>query len=447
MLNIIAIIFVFSVIVIIHELGHFLAARWMGVRVDKFSIGFPPSVYSRKIGDTTFSIGAIPLGGFVKMAGFIDESLDTKITGSSDEFNSKPVWRRIIIITAGVIMNFILAILILTSISFFQGEKTYPYTTVGWIGEKGIAEKVGFQLNDKIISVNNVQIDNWNSLEKTFIENLGKDIIFVVNRENQIKELTYKKEWFRDKKSEQLDLLPVIPAKVGDVEAGMPAAELGLQRGDEIISFADQPINNWEDMTQIIRKYPDQNVEISWLRDGKQYSEMITPQAFEEKQVTKDSDTETEEESVIKVGKIGISYYYEYKKLSLPASLWNGIDNTYQLIVLNIKGIYWVLSGIKQAKEVLGGPITIAQMAGQAAQAGWTRLWELIAAISAIIAFFNLLPIPALDGGHLFFLIIEGIMGRPLSTTARIRIQQIGMAVLLTLIVFILYVDLNRIFF
>ena len=154
MLNIIAIIFVFSVIVIIHELGHFLAARWMGVRVEKFSIGFPPSVYSKKIGDTIFSIGAIPLGGFVKMAGFIDESMDTNMTGASDEFNSKPVWRRIIIITAGVIMNFLLAILIMSSISFFKGEKIYPYTTIGWIGEQGIAEKVGFKLKDKIISLN-----------------------------------------------------------------------------------------------------------------------------------------------------------------------------------------------------------------------------------------------------------------------------------------------------
>ncbi len=447
MLNIIAIIFVFSVIVIIHELGHFLAARWMGVRVDKFSIGFPPSIYSRKIGETTFSIGAIPLGGFVKMAGFIDESLDTNVTGASDEFNSKPVWRRIIIITAGVIMNFILAILIMTTISFTQGEKIFPYITVGWIGEKGIAEKVGFQINDKIISLNNVQIDNWNTLEKSFIENLGKNIVFVVNRDDQITELVYKKEWFRDKKSEQLDLLPVIPAKVGDVEAGMPAAELGLQRGDEIISFARQPIHNWEDMTKVIRQYPEQNVEISWIRSGKEYSDMIIPQAFEEKKSGEESETGITEETVIKIGKIGISYYYEYKKLALHAALWNGVENTYKLILLNIKGIYWVLSGIKQAKDILGGPITIAQMAGQAAQAGWTRLWELIAAISAIIAFFNLLPIPALDGGHLFFLIIEGIMGRPLSTTARIRIQQVGMAVLLTLIVFILYVDLNRLFF
>ncbi|MEJ2542895.1 MAG: RIP metalloprotease RseP [Calditrichaceae bacterium] len=447
MLNIIAIIFVFSVIVIIHELGHFLAARWMGVKVDKFSIGFPPSIYSRKIGNTTFSIGAIPLGGFVKMAGFIDESLDTTATGASDEFNSKPVWRRIIIITAGVIMNFILAILIMTSISFFKGEKIFPYTTVGWIGENGIAEKIGFQLDDKILSINDIQIDNWNTLEKSFIENLGEDIVFVVNRDGQNIKLVYKKEWFREEKSEQLDLLPEIPAKVGDVESSMPAAKLGLQRGDEIISFANQPIHDWEDMTKVIRQYPDQNVEISWVRDGKQYSGMIKPQSFEEKQIQQDSEADINEEGMVTIGKIGISYYYDYKKLSLFAALWNGIENTYKLIELNIKGIYWVLSGMKQAKDVLGGPITIAQMAGQAAQAGWTRLWELIAAISAIIAFFNLLPIPALDGGHLFFLIIEGIMGRPLSTTARIRIQQIGMAVLLTLIVFILYIDLNRIFF
>ena len=447
MLNIIAIIFVFSVIVIIHELGHFLAARWMGVRVDKFSIGFPPSIYSKKVGNTTFSIGAIPLGGYVKMAGFIDESLDTNVTGASDEFNSKPVWRRIIIITAGVVMNLILAILIMATISYVQGEKIYPYTTIGWVGEKGIAEKVGFQLNDKIISINNIEIDSWNDLGINFIESLGSDMVFAVNRDGQIIELVYKKEWFSDAKSEQLDIAPLFPSKVGDVSLGMPASELGLQTGDEIISFAGEPIKDWNDMTEVIRQYPEQNVEISWIRGDEKYSATITPQAFEISAPDDQNYSNTDDDKLIRIGRIGIGQYFEYKEVGIYSALFKGVENTYKLIALNIKGIYWVLSGMKRAEDILGGPITIAQMAGDAAQAGWVRLWELIAAISAIIAFFNILPIPALDGGHLFFLVIEGIMGRPLSTTARVRIQQVGMAVLLTLIVFILYIDLNRLFF
>lgn len=446
MLNIVAIIFVFSVIVIIHELGHFLAARWMGVRVEKFSIGFPPAVYSKKMGNTTFSIGAIPLGGYVKMAGFIDESLDTKTTGASDEFNSKPVWRRIVIITAGVIMNLILAVLIMATISYVQGEKIYPYTKIGWIGENGIAEKIGFQLNDDILSVNSMDIHSWNDFGIKFIESLGSDIVFKIKRNDKTIDLVYKKEWFSDEKSEQLDIRPLFPAKVGEVSPGMPASELGIQTGDEITMFAGQPIKDWNDMTEVIRQYPEQNVEIIWDRDGKEFSAMITPQAYEISALENDTENDTDAK-VIKIGLIGIGQYFEYKNVSMPAALYKGMENTYKLIALNIKGIYWVISGMKRAEDILGGPITIAQMAGEAAQAGWVRLWELIAAISAIIAFFNILPIPALDGGHLFFLVIEGIMGRPLSSTARVRIQQIGMAVLLTLIVFILYVDLNRIFF
>ena len=419
----------------------------MGVRVEKFSIGFPPAIYSKKMGKTIFSIGAIPLGGYVKMAGFIDESLDTNVTGASDEFNSKPVWRRIVIIIAGVIMNLIIAILIMATISFVQGERIYPYTTVGWIGEKGIAEKIGFQLDDNIISVNDVDIQSWNDFGIKFIESLGSDIVFKIKRDGKIIELVYKKEWFSDEKSEQLDIAPLFPAKVGDVSPGMPAFELGLQTGDEIISFAGEPIEDWNDMTEVIRQYPEQNVEISWIREGKKFSGMITPKAYEISTPDDNNESDSEDTKQIRIGRIGIGQYFEYKKVSIHAALYKGVENTYKLISLNIKGIYWVISGMKRAEEILGGPITIAQMAGEAAQAGWIRLWELIAAISAIIAFFNILPIPALDGGHLFFLIIEGIMGKPLSTNARVRIQQVGMAVLLTLIVFILYVDLNRLFF
>jgi len=144
MLNIIAIIFVFSLLVVIHELGHFLAAKWMGVRVDKFSIGFPPTIYSKKIGETEFSISAIPLGGFVKMAGFIDESLDDEVTGAPDEFNSKPVWRRIIIIIAGVVMNLIMAVSIMAILTFVEGRKIIPTTTIANVPTEGVANKVGF---------------------------------------------------------------------------------------------------------------------------------------------------------------------------------------------------------------------------------------------------------------------------------------------------------------
>ncbi|MBD3224602.1 MAG: RIP metalloprotease RseP [Caldithrix sp.] len=437
MLNIVAIIFVFSVLVIIHELGHFLAARWMGVRVDKFSIGFPPTIYSRKIGQTEFSISAIPLGGFVKMAGFIDESMDTEATGAEDEFSSKPVWKRIVIITAGVVMNLLLAVLIMTMLNFFQGERIIPNTTVGQV-EAGIAQKVGFQENDEILAINGQSVNNWNQIQEIFIDNLNRDITFTVLRNGQEVTLAYNKEWFKSEGGERLNLVPKFPAKVGDVNTGMPAGELGLQRGDVITSLAGKEISDWKQMTEIIRQYPGEEISVTWLRDGKQMEGTIAPQVFEEK---------NEDDETIEVGKIGIGYYYEHRDVGPFTAIKNGVINTIDLIGLNIRGLWWVISGTKSAQEILGGPIMIAKMAGDAAQAGWTYLWYLIAALSAILAFFNILPIPALDGGHLFFLVIEGVMGKPLPVSTRLRIQQIGMAILLTLIIFIIYIDLRRLLF
>ena len=438
MLNIIAVIFVFSFLVIVHELGHFLAAKWMGVRVDKFSIGFPPTIYSRKIGETEFSISAIPLGGFVKMAGFIDESLDDNVTGADYEFNSKPVWRRIVIITAGVVMNLITAIAIMTFLTYSEGEQRFPTTTLAAVPEQGIASQIGFKKHDKVISINGTPVNSWNEIQEVFLQNLNTQIEFEVLRDGKRITLEYKKEWFSEKGGEQLNIAPLFSARVGDVSSSMPAGKLGLKKGDRILSIAGKPVADWEEMTEAIRAHPDEEVEITYQHDEQTISAKIKPDAFEEK--NKDGKT-------ILVGKIGIGQYYEHIKVGFGQSVLAGFSRTWDLMVLNVRSIYWVVTGTKSAKEIIGGPIMIAKMAGDAAHAGWAYLWYLIAALSAMLAFFNILPIPALDGGHLFFLIIEGIMGRPLPIKAKIKIQQIGMAVLLSLIILVVYVDLSRLFF
>ena len=438
MLTFFAIIFVFGVLVIIHELGHFLAAKWMGVRVEKFSIGFPPTIFTKKIGETNFSIGAIPLGGFVKMAGFVDESMDENITGADYEFNSKPIWKRIVIISGGVIMNLILAIILLAYLNFSQGEQILPYTTVGVVGEKGIAQKIGFQVGDKILSINNVPVHSWNDVQQQFVDNLNSNIDFKILRDGHEKTLRYKKEWFSSEKGEYLDIDPLIPAKVGMVQSDMPASDLGLQKADEIVLINGQPIKGWQQMTEVIRAHPGEELNIAWVRGADTLRGVITPQTFQEK---------VSEDSIASVGKIGIGYYYEHKQVGFGRAVVAGFENTYNLIILNAKGLWWVISGVKSAKEVVGGPIMIAKMAGEAAAAGWAQLLYLIAALSAILAFFNILPIPALDGGHLVFLIIEAIIGRPVPLKVKIKVQQIGMAILLVLILFIFYVDIKRLLF
>ncbi len=438
MTTLLAVIFVFGLLVIIHEFGHFIAAILMGVRVERFSIGFPPKLFSKTIKGVEFVIAAIPLGGYVKMAGFLDESMDTKITGAPDEFQSKPAWRKILIISGGVIMNFLLAVVVLALLNFYQGERIIPETTIGWVGQKGVAVQIGLQKGDKILKVNGQPVHNWNEMQERFVDNLGKDIIFTVERNGEIVNLKYDKSFFKEKNGEQLDIAPEISARVGDITPGMPAEKIGLKRGDLILEIAGQPIKDWTQMTQVIRKYPGETIPIKWKRGDSVFTAKITPQVFEEK--GKDG-------KITKVGKIGISLFYEHRDVGLGKAIVLGFNNTIDLISLNAKAIYWIFTGTKSARELVGGPIMIAKMAGDAARAGWTYLWYLIAALSSVLAFFNILPIPGLDGGHLVFIIWEALRGKPLPIKVKLRIQQVGLAILFTLIIFIFYIDISRLFF
>jgi regulator of sigma E protease len=433
-----AIVFVFGILVVIHELGHFLAAKWMGVRVERFSIGFPPRLFGKKFGDTDYCISAIPLGGYVKLSGMIDESMDGELSGAEYEYSSKPVWKRIIIITAGVVMNFLLAILILTIVSFSKGEVVYPSTEIGSIGQDGIARRIGLEVGDKIAAIDGVAITTWNEIQIEFIKHLNDDIHFDVIRGDEKLLLTYKKEWFSEKNAELLDIGWAPSARVGEIKKDSPAENAGFKFGDEIARINGVVVNNWIEMTRLIKENPGNLITIEYKRDGQFHTVDITPETFNEK------DSEGNE---ISVGRIGIYIYYETYDIGLFRAVENGINNTFALIGLNMRGLWWVITGTKSASDVIGGPIMIAKLAQDAAEVGWDRLWNLTAALSAILAFFNILPIPALDGGHLVFLILEGVLGRPISTKTKLVVQQIGMAILLTLIVLIIYIDIRRLLF
>ena len=437
-IGILSIIFAFGILVLIHELGHFLAAKWMGVRVEKFSIGFPPKLFSKKIGETEFSISALPIGGYVKMAGFIDESMDSKITGADYEYSSKPVWRRMIIITAGVIMNLFLAILIYTYLSYSQGETKNPTTMLKVTGESGIAQKIGFKDGDQILAINNNPVEYWDQIGALFFDNIESDIAFKVKRGTQLINLKYKNEWLAEEKGELLDIEPIIPATVGETVIDMPASEIGLQRGDVIIELNGEPIHNWQEMTDVIRSNAEVPMPIKWRRGDQILENTIIP---------KKVHAEDEDGHDVSFGQIGIGYNYIQRPVSFFTALENGIVQPFKIIYLNIMGLKWVFSGVKSAEESFAGPGTIAKMVSDAADRGWFYYLNMLGILNSVLAFFNILPIPALDGGHFAFLLIEGIMGKPLSVKTRLVVQQLGMALLLSLIVFILYIDFNRLFF
>ncbi|NUO79825.1 RIP metalloprotease RseP [candidate division KSB1 bacterium] len=342
--TIVSFIFVLGILVFIHELGHFLAAKWAGIRVERFSLGFPPRMFGKKIGDTDYCISWIPLGGYVKMAGMIDESFDEKIEGKPDEFMSKPIWKRAIVIGAGPFMNILLAFALF----------------VGLIYKDGIPEA---------------------SPE----------------------------------------------AVVGSVMEKSPAEGIGLQPGDRILSVADQPITSWEALTKVIHGLPDSTIAIVWERAGTRMDKLVKPML----------------DPARKIGLIGIGPQTVMREVGLGQAM--AASATYSILLTREVGktIGRLISGQGSVREDLAGPIRIMKFAGEFARQGFMKLLEFMALISLQLGLLNILPIPVLDGGHLVFLGLEAIMRRPVSLKVRVLVHQIGMALLLALMAFILINDVR----
>lgn len=382
-----ATIFVLSILIFIHELGHYLAARSIGVRVHRFSVGIPPRLITftsvmdgwefrfffyhkndegklvwgpikqifiprpgRAGSSTEYCLALIPLGGYVKVAGMIDESLDTDIKHESDELMSKSKFAQIWFMSAGVIMNTLLAFAIFTGVFLYNGR---PISS-----------------NESIIS----------------------------------------------------QLIP-----------NMPAEKSGLKSGDKIIEINGQPIRSWEDLTTVIHAIPNEKINLIYLRDGQDMTlDLVTKSSIHPE--TRDS-----------IGVIGIYPQFHYEPVSFGEALKEGGAATKRGFGMLITSVRMIASGEASLKD-LGGPIMIAQLAGETARAGWVPLFMFMALISCNLAFLNVLPIPGLDGGHILITLIEGAIRRPLSMRLRMAIQQVGMVLLLLLMVTVIVNDIGRLF-
>ena len=385
MTTVLATIVVIGVLVFVHELGHYLAARSVGIRVERFSVGFPPRLFTfisedegwliqmyffcrssegkwqwqviwkKKISvlgktgtGTEYCLALIPLGGYVKMAGIIDESMDTIITSAPDEFMSKSFLSQVFVMSAGVIMNILFAFSVYTGLSYHFGKP----------------------------------VDNP-------------------------------------------------PAIVSQLVEGMPAKEAGVLPGDKIISINGEPVDNWNDMALKIHSMPEKNITLEIDRDGKN--------------ITKQFTTSFRKTGVDTVGSIGISMERQYVDVDLLEAGVSGFNSTmvgFGIIVISVK---MLITGEASLKE-LGGPIMIAQLAGETARAGLPTLLSFMALISINLAFLNILPIPGLDGGHILISIIQAIIRKPLSLKTRMIFQQVGMAFLLLLMIIVFYNDIGRLF-
>jgi len=383
-----ATLLILGVLITIHEFGHFMAARSVGIRVERFSIGIPPRFltitsiddgwmirfffYKRSEGslswqpvfekmiskpgrigsETEYVIALLPLGGYVKMAGIIDENMDTELSYEDDEFMSKPLWAKLWVLSAGVMMNTILAFIIFATIGFTQGMP---------------------EVSDKPI--------------------------------------------------------------VAELQPEMPAMEAGILAGDKIILIDGTQIETWKDLTTEIHSKPNTDISLTILRDAIEIDMQITT-SFMPVPTNAGMDT---------LGAIGIIPEILYRDMTFGEALnigWLRTAGSFNMIMMSFK----MLGSGEASVSDFGGPIMIAQLAGQTAEAGWIPFLTFMALISVNLAFLNILPIPGLDGGHIFIHLIEGILRRPLSMKARIIIQQIGMAFLLMLMITIIFNDISRLF-
>lgn len=424
------------ILVFIHELGHFLAAKMFGMRVERFSVGFPPRIWGFKRGDTDYCLGATPLGGYVKISGMVDESMDTEHLSAEPqpwEYRSKPIWQRMVVITAGVIFNMILAFLIYTGMNWSQGKLSLPIEQVSgiYVPESSLLQKVGFKTNDIIVGVNGNLVDAFEELV-AISELTSSNLSYQVVRDGMTMDLNIPST-ILDSLQEQtfLHAINIYPPIVSSIALGSPAEDAGLQAGDRFLEVNGNPVDYWLELTQTIRN-SEGILEFVVEREGQIIIMNIEP--YENRTIGIAAP------SLAQVGATST-------QLNFVESIQEGWDQVGEQTMGIIGGFSRMFSGDISVRQNLGGPVAIADLTKQAVdQAGWIGFWEITALLSITLAIMNILPIPALDGGHLVFLIYEGIARREPTEKVKIAAQNFGFILLVSLMVFVIFNDVSRLF-
>lgn len=426
------------ILVFVHELGHFLAAKMCKMRVDKFYLFF--DFFSLRIfkfvkGETEYGIGLFPLGGYVKVAGMIDESMDKEFINNPPqpwEFRSKPVYQRMFVITGGVIMNTLLAFLIFYSLALVQGKTRMDTTTVGYISAGSVAEKSGMKPGDKFIAINGKQVLYWDEIRTDiFIENMGEDLNIEVERNGELKSIFIHKEDMREVNERALGVFPTgMQAEIMQVIPEKPASKIGLMQGDVITEANGFPISNSQQFIDILKLSANDKISLNWKRDGQEMSAIVKPDA----------------DSTLGIA-VG-NYVGAVKKINFNVltAVPEGFSDLYNYgVVLFLKSMWKIIKGDIAFSKAVGGPIKIAQYAGQSAEAGMLSFLGFMAMLSITLAVINILPFPALDGGHFVFLVYEGIFRKPVSHKVQIAVQNVGFIILMLFMAFVVYNDIIHI--
>ena len=426
--TLLAFLFVLGVLVFVHELGHFLAARRLGVRVLTFSLGFGPKLLKVRRGDTEYCVSVIPLGGYVKMAG---ENPDDPRTGRPDEFLSKTKWERFQILIMGPAMNIILAVVVM-AIVLAQGAEVPIYQdqppVVGAVTPGSPAERAGIQRGDLILTVAGDDVETWDDLFIAVGTRPDRDVSLTLVRGGQTQTVSLRTESETRFEIGNIGVLPDINPIVASVIAGTPAERAGLKAGDVVLAVNGERMVTRTQFIEAISRNPEREIEMTIERGEQQLQVRATPY--------KEGDR----------GMLGL-YVSEPTRSFTPGPL-EAIQLSVQRNIEFSGLIFKTLGGLfvgETSPRQLMGPVAIAQLSGESAQAGWIALFTLMASISLNLGLLNLLPIPVLDGGHILIMALEGVARRDFSMAVKEKMLLAGFVLLMMLMVTVIYNDLTRI--
>lgn len=446
MLTILATIFVLSVLIFVHELGHFLAAKSVDIEVPRFSLGLGPRVAGFRIGETDFVLSAIPLGGYVKLAGMEDdEALATLEGGAAEprqptgrEFDAKPLWARVWVISAGVLMNFLFAFLVFAGAFLVFGERINPLDRLARPDSELLTPATRPLLEvpegSRIVGVNGGAVSNWTELLDTlFAAPAGKATLMFEGGHSVVLPLPASDS---ARVTVLRALQPVTPPVIGYVEPSSPADRGGLAGGDSLIAVDGRPVRSWQEFVRIVRPSGGTGLELLVARDGERVPLTVTPEPS--------LDT-LPSGRIASVGRLGILQETPsaYRPLGFAASVSRGAEATWGTTVLILDFLKRLISGEESPRSV-GSILTIGEISGETARRGLDSFLGFMALFSVNLAVLNLLPIPILDGGQLMFMAFEAVRGRPLSVEQRMRLSQVGLFVIVGLMIWAMTNDVLR---